>query len=102
LGHRAGAAGDRAGTAHSTIPVDNRTVEIDGQTYSARTNMIYSAVPILTGLPATAIPIGLSQDGLPIGIQAIGPYWRTAPPSASPISSPARSADTSARRLRRG
>jgi amidase len=26
-------------------------------------------------LPATAIPIGLSRDGLPIGIQVVGPQY---------------------------
>lgn len=28
----------------------------------------------LTGLPATTAPIGLTSDGLPIGLQVIGPY----------------------------
>jgi amidase len=26
------------------------------------------------GQPATSIPIGMSKEGLPIGIQVIGPY----------------------------
>jgi amidase len=59
---------------HSTIPVDDRTVEVNGKTVSARTVMIHSALPILSGLPSTAFPAGLSRDGLPIGVQAIGPY----------------------------
>ena len=59
---------------HSTIPVDDRTIEVNGQTVSARMVMIHSALPILPGLPSTAFPIALSHDGLPIGIQAIGPY----------------------------
>ena len=25
-------------------------------------------------LPATAVPVGLSTDGLPIGVQVVGPY----------------------------
>jgi amidase len=65
---------------HSTVPVDDRTIEVNGQTVSARTVMIHSALPILPGLPATAFPLGLSRDGLPIGLQAIGPYledWTT-------------------------
>ena len=28
----------------------------------------------LSGQPATAFPIGLTRGGLPIGLQAIGPY----------------------------
>jgi amidase len=59
---------------HSTIPVDDRTIEVNGRTVGARTVMIHSALPILPGLPATAFPLGLSRDGLPIGVQAIGPY----------------------------
>ena len=29
----------------------------------------------LTGQPATAVPVGLSSDGLPLGLQVIGPRW---------------------------
>jgi Asp-tRNA(Asn)/Glu-tRNA(Gln) amidotransferase A subunit family amidase len=29
----------------------------------------------LTGQPATAVPIGLAGDGLPVGLQVIGPRW---------------------------
>lgn len=34
----------------------------------------------LTGLPATTAPIGLTRDGLPVGIQIIGPYLEDATP----------------------
>ncbi len=34
----------------------------------------------LTGLPATTAPIGLTNDGLPVGIQIIGPYLEDATP----------------------
>jgi amidase len=59
---------------HSTVPVDERTIEVNGKIVAARAVIYYSALPILTGLPSTAVPVGLSKDGLPIGIQAIGPY----------------------------
>jgi Asp-tRNA(Asn)/Glu-tRNA(Gln) amidotransferase A subunit family amidase len=29
----------------------------------------------LTGQPATAVPTGLARDGLPVGLQVIGPRW---------------------------
>jgi amidase len=32
----------------------------------------------LTGLPATTAPIGLTRDGLPVGIQIMGPYLEDA------------------------
>jgi amidase len=34
----------------------------------------------LSGLPATTAPIGLTKDGLPVGIQIIGPYLEDATP----------------------
>ncbi|MHA2036845.1 MAG: amidase [Promethearchaeota archaeon] len=34
----------------------------------------------LTGLPATTAPIGLTKEGLPIGLQIIGPYLEDATP----------------------
>jgi amidase len=36
--------------------------------------VIYPALSTLPGQPATAFPAGLSRSGLPIGLQAIGPY----------------------------
>jgi amidase len=34
----------------------------------------------LTGLPATVTPVGRTKDGLPVGIQIIGPYLEDATP----------------------
>jgi amidase len=34
----------------------------------------------LTGLPATTAPAGLTPDGLPVGVQIIGPYLEDATP----------------------
>jgi len=34
----------------------------------------------LTGLPATTAPIGLTRDGLPVGIQIVGPHLEDATP----------------------
>jgi amidase len=36
--------------------------------------LVYPAVSTLAGQPATAFPVGRSREGLPIGLQAIGPY----------------------------
>ncbi len=35
---------------------------------------------IVTGLPATAVPIGLTKEGLPVGLQVLGPYLEDATP----------------------
>ncbi|TMA67446.1 MAG: amidase, partial [Deltaproteobacteria bacterium] len=36
--------------------------------------LVYPGVATLAGQPATAFPLGLTRAGLPIGLQAIGPY----------------------------
>ncbi|MFN8523019.1 MAG: amidase [Chloroflexota bacterium] len=59
---------------HTTVPPEDRVVEIDGRTVSHRVQGVYSGLSILCGQPATAFPIGLTRSGLPIGVQAIGPY----------------------------
>jgi amidase len=35
---------------------------------------VYPTLGSFAGQPATAFPAGLGRDGLPIGLQAIGPY----------------------------
>jgi aspartyl-tRNA(Asn)/glutamyl-tRNA(Gln) amidotransferase subunit A len=39
---------------------------------------IYTVSANLAGVPALSVPCGLSSDGLPIGLQLIGNYWREA------------------------
>jgi len=34
----------------------------------------------MTGLPATVAPVGLSQEGLPVGVQILGPWLEDATP----------------------
>jgi amidase len=34
----------------------------------------------LTGCPATIAPVGRDKDGLPVGLQIMGPYWEDATP----------------------
>ena len=51
-----------------------RTLTINGQPASSRHCIFYPSVATLAGQPATAFPVGRSREGLPIGLQAIGPY----------------------------
>jgi Asp-tRNA(Asn)/Glu-tRNA(Gln) amidotransferase A subunit family amidase len=32
----------------------------------------------LTGMPATSVPVGVGRDGLPVGLQVMGPRWSDA------------------------
>jgi len=58
---------------HST-PFSARQVEIDGKLYPYFDQMVWPGVATLPALPATAAPIAISDKGLPIGVQIIGPY----------------------------
>jgi len=50
------------------------TLEINGQAAPYMRCIVYPSVSTLAGQPATAFPAGRSREGLPIGLQAIGPY----------------------------
>jgi amidase len=51
-----------------------RTIDIDGVASSYQDQILWPGIATVTGLPATAMPIGLSPEGLPIGMQVIGPW----------------------------
>ena len=46
---------------------------INGQPAPYMRCLVYPSVATVAGQPATAFPVGLSHDGLPISLQAIGP-----------------------------
>jgi amidase len=49
-------------------------VTIGGTSVPYARQSVYSSVATLGGLPPTAFPAGQTSSGLPIGLQAIGPY----------------------------
>jgi amidase len=53
---------------------EKRRINIDGQDHVYPDQLAWPGIATLPGLPATAIPIGLSPDGLPIGVQIVGPW----------------------------
>ena len=55
-----------------TEPIGYRTLVINGVHKSMLTNFAWSLMAVVSGLPATAAPVGLSDSGLPVGIQIIG------------------------------
>lgn len=52
-----------------------RMVQVNGHAQPSTTSLFWAGYPGLCGLPATAVPIALSPDGLPIGAQIVGPVF---------------------------
>jgi amidase len=53
---------------------ETRRIDIDGRDYVYPDQLAWPGVATLPGLPATAIPLGLSPGGLPVGVQIVGPW----------------------------
>jgi len=53
---------------------ETRRINIDGKDYAYPNQLAWPGIATLPGLPATAIPIGLSPEGLPVGVQIVGPW----------------------------
>jgi len=51
-----------------------RKIDIDGTPAAYLHQTVWPGVATLTGQPATAVPIGRADNGLPVGAQVIGPY----------------------------
>jgi amidase len=51
-----------------------RRIVVDDQDFPYMDQLVWPGVASCPGLPATSIPIGFSVDGLPIGVQIIGPW----------------------------
>jgi amidase len=52
---------------------EERHINIDGKDFAYPDQLAWPGIATLPGLPATAIPIGLAPDGLPVGVQIVGP-----------------------------
>jgi amidase len=59
---------------HTDAPLQERWHEVNGQRVAYSLQYAYPALATVSGQPATAFPVGHTRTGLPIGLQAIGPY----------------------------
>jgi len=60
---------------HDHLPdQEQRRIAIDGKLFPYTDQLAWPGIATLPGLPATAIPVGRSKDGLPIGVQIVGPW----------------------------
>jgi amidase len=57
-----------------TEPQEGRRIRIDGKDYAYLDQLAWPGIATLPGLPATAIPTGFSPNGLPLGVQIVGPW----------------------------
>ena len=53
---------------------EKRRIRIDGKDYVYPDQLAWPGIATLPGLPSTAIPTGFSPDGLPVGVQIVGPW----------------------------
>jgi len=60
---------------HDHRPFGERTIEVDGEARPYHESLFWAGLIIASYLPSTVFPTGVSKDGLPIGLQAVGgPY----------------------------
>jgi amidase len=59
---------------HDHTPQRSRQLDIDGSKIPYNDQMAWAGIATLNGLPATTMPNGRSESGLPIGVQIIGGY----------------------------
>ncbi|WP_454624450.1 amidase [Bradyrhizobium cenepequi] len=53
---------------------EKRRITIDGKAYVYPDQLAWPGIATLPGLPSTAIPTGFAPDGLPVGVQIVGPW----------------------------
>ncbi|RXT43487.1 amidase [Bradyrhizobium betae] len=53
---------------------EKRRITIDGKEHVYPDQLAWPGIATLPGLPSTAIPTGFAPDGLPIGVQIVGPW----------------------------
>ncbi len=57
-----------------SLEQEARRIVIDGKEYCYVDQLVWPGIATCPGLPATAIPLGLSPEGLPVGAQIVGPW----------------------------
>jgi amidase len=64
-----------AAIAHDhSEPFIERTIPVDGGSRSYLDLFGWVGLPTVAYLPATAVPVGRTSAGLPVGVQVVGPY----------------------------
>ena len=53
----------------------DRLIPVNGHSQPSTDALFWAGYPAIVGLPATAVPLGLSPQGLPVGAQIVGPVF---------------------------
>jgi amidase len=61
-----------AAIPHDDRPLDQRTVVVNGELREYYCQLVWAGVATMPLLPATAVPAGRTESGLPVGFQLIG------------------------------
>ncbi|WP_181770859.1 amidase [Amycolatopsis pittospori] len=64
---------------HDPNPLE-RHIDIDGVEYPYFDQLVWAGLATMPGLPATAVPADRSPEGLPVGVQLIGPMFEDRTP----------------------
>jgi amidase len=57
-----------------SLPMSRRTIDVDGASRPYGDLIKWMGLTGVAYLPATVVPVGLTAQGLPVGIQVAGPY----------------------------
>lgn len=60
---------------HSSVPSDARTYQVNGKEVRHGKLLFWAGLTGVAYLPATAAPAGFTQEGLPVGVQIVGPHF---------------------------
>jgi amidase len=64
---------------HHPNPMERR-LDVDGVAFPYLDQLVWAGLATMPGLPATAVPAGRSAEGLPVGVQLIGPMFEDRTP----------------------
>jgi Asp-tRNA(Asn)/Glu-tRNA(Gln) amidotransferase A subunit family amidase len=56
-------------------PFGQRSIQVDGQALPYFSQIFWAGLAGVAQLPSTVVPGGLAADGLPVGVQLIGPAY---------------------------
>ncbi|ONI81170.1 amidase [Actinosynnema sp. ALI-1.44] len=65
---------------HSRADLGERRIDIDGVEHRFLDQFVWAGLATMPGLPATAVPAGRSPEGLPVGVQLVGPMFEDRTP----------------------